>query len=157
MLGIKKRGREQSAKLHRIIRDNIAPYVARLSQRIRFPARKRLANRWGRRNPKKVVAMYAVFALAAILWNGLGLVHSRESRRQTKDPLGFSGMTAVANPFDGMAEINMNREAIRSSLTDVAEVNMRLAQRLDSLCSKESLTRNDSLEIVRIYRKLNNK
>ena len=157
MFGIRKKGREQSAKLHRVLRENVAPFVARLSERSRLPARKRLVVWWGRKNPWKVVASYAVFAVAAIAWNSYGLIPSGKSLKSGGDPLGFSGMASVSNPFDGMTEINVNKAAIRSTLSDIADVNLELAQRLDSLCSLESKTRKDSLEIVRIYSKLNNK
>lgn len=155
MLGIKKKGRQQAARLHRIIGENVAPYFLRLSSRLRIAGRTRLFRRWGRNNPKKVVSFYAGFVVVVLTWNILGLVGVRSIPESHKDPLRLAEMSSVSNPFEGMAAINRNREVINNSVSELAQANAILAHRLDSLLRLESMTRKDSLEIVDIYTRLN--
>lgn len=155
MFGIKRRGREQSAKIHRLISGAVAPWIERVSGRLRFPARKRLLNRWGSRHPRRVVALYAAFAVSILLWNVAGLVIGSPEKGGS-DPLGLA-QRLEGNPFDGMLDVNRNRESIREAVSELAETNVRLANRLDSLCSLRVKTRRDSIEIMTICNKLNNK
>lgn len=155
MFGIKKKGREQATKLHKIIVENAAPFVNRLSHKLRLSGRKRLFCRWGRNNPKRVVAMYGIFVVVILCWNILGLVGVRNVPQKHSDPLKLAEMSSVSNPFDGMMTINQNREMIRNTITSLAETNLMLAHRLDSLINLDSLSKRDSIEIASIYNRLN--
>lgn len=156
MFGIKKRGREQSTKLHRLIASSLEPLARRFAQRLRYPARRRLLNIWGARNRHKVVALYCGFVVVILAFNIAGFVNASPDSAVNEDPLRLADMTD-GNPFDGMAVVNGNRESIRSSVTELAKAKLVLANRLDSLCGLEVKSREDSLEIVRIYNIFNNK
>lgn len=157
MFGIKKKGRKQAERLHRLIGDNIAPFVVKVSNNLRLSGRKRLFRRWGRNNPKRVMSIYAAFAVAILAWNIIAIIGLRSVSHKDNDPLRLGTVTAVSNPFDGMTAINRNRETINDAISELAQANMRLAHRFDSLCNLRVKSREDSLEIVSIYNKFINK
>ena len=151
MFGIKRKGREQSEKIHRFLRERLRHIFLSLSGRLRYSGRSRLFKRWGRKNPRKAMMYYACFVVVILGWNVMGMVsvsrHETVSKRV--DPLKLKDM------FDGMMTINKNREAIQSSISDYANAGILLTMKLDSLLNLDIKSREDSLEIAGIIEKLN--
>lgn len=154
MFGIKKKGRYHSQKFHSFLQDSIRPFLASLFARTRYPGRIRLMNRWGRKHPRKLVTYYCIFAFLLLGWNVAGFFIGND-KESNEDPLKLKDMANTENIFSGMAVLNRNREAIQSSVSEYAETNIKLYTQLDSLLSLKIKTREDSLEIVRLYRILN--
>ena len=152
MFGLKKKGRYHSQKFHSFLKDSIKPGLALLFAKTRYPGRVRLLNRWGRKHPRRLVMYYSIFAFLILGWNIAGFFVGGEKQ---EDPLKLRKMANTDNVFSGMAVINRNREAIQSSVSEYAEANLKLYQKLDSLISLKKLTREDSLEIARLYRIIN--
>lgn len=154
MFGFKRKGREQSAKFHSTLKGFLMPMLNNLFIKTRYRGRARLINRWGRKHPKKVIWLYSA---SAVLLLGLNLpgLFIPQNNNPGRDPLRLEDMAKTGSVFDGMTDINRNREAIQSAVSDYAKVNVELCLRLDSLISLENKTATDSLEIMQLYRKLN--
>lgn len=155
MFGIKRKGREQSVRFFGSLRSRIAPFLGSIFEKTRYNARKRLFIRWGRKNPRTIVWSYACFAVVILGWNILGSVYSgnRETAHED-DFLKLKAMAASGEMFDGMANINRNRECIQSAVSEYAKLNMDIARRLDSLMNVENKTRKDTLELMELYYKI---
>lgn len=157
MFGIKRKGREHSSKLFEELQHRIVPMLQWIGSKARYNGRKRLFCRWGRKNPKKVIIYYASIASMLLVWNIMGMVLPRNSVKSNKssDPLKLESVADGNNVFDGMTQINSNRESIKNAVQDYAEANLKIANRLDSLIRLDHKSRHDSIEIVRLYRKIN--
>lgn len=154
MYGIKRKGREQSAKVHGAIKNSLKPFFEMLSAKTRYPARKVIINRWGRHHPKRVVCLYGMFAVIILSFNIMGhFLHDSSNTTTNSDVLNIARKSSV-NPVQGMSQININRKVIGSTMQDYADVNISLAHRLDSLVRLDGKSRQDSIEILNIYKKL---
>ncbi len=157
MFGIKRKGREQSEKIHRFLRERLRHIFLSLSGRLRYSGRSRLFKRWGRKNPRKAMMYYACFVVVILGWNVMGMVSvsRHETVPKRVDPLKLKEMSVADDMFDGMMTINKNREAIQSSISDYANAGILLTMKLDSLLNLDIKSREDSLEIAGIIEKLN--
>lgn len=156
MLSLKRKGREQSAKLHDFLRSALTPIWNIIATKVRFHGRSRLINRWGRKHPQKAVWLYASFAVMILGWNIAGLFLPHDMAKD-KDPLGLNEMASAGSVFDGMMTINKNRESIQSNVSDYAKAEIRLYEEMDSLISLKVKTKKDSVRIVSIWNLLNSK
>lgn len=157
MFGIKRKGREQSARVYELLKERLVPVFQVLSGKLRYSGRRRLFIRWGRNNPRKAVSYYACFVVAILGWNVSYITGAsgHETAADTDDPLKLREMTVMGDMFDGMMKINKNREAIHASISDYANAGISLTMKLDSLLNIDIKTGEDSLEIVRIIETLN--
>lgn len=154
MFKFSKKYREHSARLHHHIKETLSPAFQFLKGKSRFEGRKRLFVRWSGKNPKKVMVAYSIAAVLLLACNIAGLVYPT-SNEVDRDPLNLSRLSSSQEVFNGMSEINNNRQILRSTVEQYAEKSLAVAYRLDSLIKVENKTHQDSLDIAILYRKLN--
>ncbi len=63
MFGIKKKGREKSAKLHTAIQAHLFHIIQKYAERFKIQQKIRIANIWSRKHPKKLMVNYVTFAV----------------------------------------------------------------------------------------------
>lgn len=153
MFNIKRKGREEAAKIHDNINSSLLRLSEKLNRRYSLQARCRLFICRAKRNPKKVLAYYALYLVIITLINLYWIAYRPGINNQ--DPLNLTEISSVDDGFAGMSLINSNRVAIHSEMTQIAEATIALSDRLDSLLKLDHLSRKDSLEIIQIYQKLN--
>ena len=134
----------------------VRPKVRRLSDRLRIPARIRLANRWGAKHPKRVFAISftTVFCLmvGSIASDFYSFAKSRNAK--TESPSLISDIPSIQSITDYNNHINDQKSVSRHIVGEIGNTGLRLKAELDSLMDLPVKTHEDSLQIVNKYRRL---
>lgn len=155
MSKFRKNAREKSSRIHAAIQNSLAPILQKWLSKTRYPSRKRLFQRWGRKHPKKAASYYFAILILLLGWNVISMIIQHDKDNSAEKVLNLDRFASSKEVFDGMMTINRNREAIRESMSEYATLNLEIANRLDSLMSLPQMTHADSLEAARLYKSLN--
>lgn len=153
MFGLKKKGREKAQAIHRTIREQLSPHLARLGERLRLRGRIRLVNIWARKHPRKLMFYYSAFA---VLLLGITLLSDSfgQSEKQ-EDPLSLKSIPSMSHRLQSISNMEIQNERIKRETAQFGQMGMRLFNELDSLLKLPTKTHEDSLRIATNYRILN--
>lgn len=128
------------------------PYVSKIKKKLKLKGRTRLANRYARKHPKRVVAGFFASMLLIISADIVIMCCLDNKNEGTSVP--FASIYSTEATFQSMRNIQTNKENIRLYLSTVIEDYTNLNIRLDSLNSLENKTHKDSVEMKSIISKL---
>lgn len=150
MFGLKKKGRESSNKLHLVIRKLLTPIGKRLKSGLRIESRTRIANRWARAHPKRVMLGYSFFAVTIFTATILSdFVFSQSKTTETS--LRLDEIPAINHGISYLSISEANNEKLKHELSEMGRKGMVLYQEMDSLSELQTKTHEDSLRISNIY------
>lgn len=153
MLGLKKKGREKARLFHDSLKTRLSPHIARFGERLRIAARVRLANRWARKNPKRVMTFYLSFAFCLLAFSILLDFLPRETKET--ETLGIETIPSMSHRFQSLNSTEINNERIKREVAQFGQMGMMLYNELDSLLRLTVKTHEDSVRIAKNYKILN--
>lgn len=147
----KKKERRHAGLFWKMMGDLCSPVTQWLEKKLHYRSRIRLLNRWGRHHPKKLFYCYCVCAVIIISLNILSI----DFHHPQDIVAPFPDLSDADKVFEKNREIENTHSLIHSVETEYASSNYYLVDRLDSLVKVPVKSHADSVEIVRIYNKLN--
>lgn len=151
MFKLKKKGKESASRIHSAIRGWAAPWCERISQKIRLHGRVRLANIWGRKHPKLLMWYFCGIMVLNIL---LGTAYSLFVEHRDEPALDPERFASSMKVFDGLQQVNRNREAVKESYRTLMATGNTVLNELDSLMAIKEKNHQDSIEILIRYQKI---
>ncbi len=153
MFGIKRKGREKSAQLHKALESHLSPIVRKFSERIQLQRKIRIANIWAKRHPKKLMIYYSTFAFCLL---GLTLLADFWTTEAPNDSLGMKDIPSMSHRLQSLNRTDMQNERIKQELGELGVKGMALYNQLVSLMKIPNKTPQDSVRIFSTYNILNN-
>lgn len=155
MFGIPKKNKKNITKKADMILLSIKESVFRPTKafltKIRFNARKRLVNRWARKNPKAFMLSYLGIALVFVALNCLDIVFGFTTNSNDSNLLGEEELSVVSNRIKQSEIIESNRKMLFSEYNRFAELSNQRILELDSLMKLSEKSHTDSVRIVQLY------
>lgn len=151
MKSLKKATQDFVVTTTQSIKSGLSPLIAHINQKLRLQGRIRLTNRWAAKNPKKFLVSFLVIMCLIISIDII--VTTTINKTHVKNPI--SNVAKVDDVFDGMRQIENNRENIKMYFSKMIDDGINLNNKLDSINKIENKTHTDSLEMQRIMAKLN--
>lgn len=151
MKSLKKATQDFIGTTTQSIKSGLSPLISHINQKWRLQGRIRLTNRWAAKNPKKFLASFLII-MGLIISTDI-IVTSFIKKDHEKNP--FSDVAKVDNVFNGMRQIENNRENIKMYFSKMIDDGINLNNKLDSINKIENKSHTDSLEMQRIIAKLN--
>lgn len=146
--------KERPAWLTSFYLDFIKPFTDGVQHKMRLKGRKRLANRWAGKHPKKVVWSYAICAILILSLNFVPFF-IKDSSPKSNDLLGLTNMKDFNEHFDFLSLSQSKYMSIKKTIGELGEKGLNMYSEMDSLMKKESKTHADSVRIYQIYNVLN--
>lgn len=143
----KKKDKSKPSAFGLLLRDLVRPALLKLSAYTRYHGRKRLANRWAKRNPKKFMYSYISLAAVILLYTVVSTFFFDTNQKQQS----FTVVKAMSNIDVNQNKIRENEYKIKAEIKSFAEKSILLAHEMDSLSKLENKTRADSLRILSLY------
>lgn len=134
------------------INEIYSPIRNQLNKKWKLQVRIRLANRWARQKPRRIMIAFLI-AMGIIICTDI-LVTSLISKDK-KSEMPIESIMSVENVFNGLRKIENNRENIRQYYSQLVADGTKLTNQLDSINRIEHKTHKDSLELKRIMDRLN--
>lgn len=146
----KKNKTKYQSRIKDAISECLSPLNEFISDKFQLKGKVRLANRWAKRNPKRLfaaflVSMVCIFTIDVIVTSIIKDTHKS----------GVPEMFMVRQSFDGMRNIDSNRENMRLLLSYLIEEGQNLVNEIDSISKIEHKTELDSIAIVSALNRLN--
>lgn len=151
MKSLKKATQDFIGNVTQSVKSGLTPLISHINQKWRLQGRIRLTNRWAAKNPKKFMVSFLII-MGFIISTDI-IITSFIKQGQEKNPL--SNIANVDDVFDGMRQIENNRENIKMYFSKMIDDGIKLNNQLDSINKIERKTPTDSLEMQRIMAKLN--
>lgn len=141
---------ETKNKFHASLGAHINPRLEKMSMRLRLQGRIRLANRWGRHNPKELAAI-SIGTLASLTLISFASIAHFASTKQEVPP---RPIAKVDNVFNLMNRIDEYKKFQQNEVNKLALQGESIKNSLDSLIRLPVKSHRDSLEILRKSRQL---
>lgn len=141
---MKKYFREKMAGLNTKMEAAGARMKSKAEDRLRFKARARLINRWGRKHPKTVVI---VFFSTMFVCFGIVLGYNARYKSQKGSPM-TSDLAIFKNTFESSARVRAMEVSTRAAYEDVLDKAISCGQELDSLLNIKDKSKADSLRML---------
>lgn len=152
MKSIKKTTQDFIGTTNNAIKSGLNPLLLHLNQKWRLQGRKRLLNKWAFKNPKLFFASFLIIMVVIISGN---FVIPAFINNKAKNERPLSNIARVDDVFNGMREIENNRENIKLYFAKIIENGQNLNNQLDSINQIERKTHNDSVKMKKIITQLN--
>lgn len=153
MFGIKRKGREMSAKLHKAIQVNLSPIIQKYSDRFKIQRKIRIANIWARKHPKKFMLNYVAFA---VLLLGITLYADFSFSKRDEDAFDLKSIPSFSHRLQSLNNTEIQNERLKIEIAELGSKGMELYNELDSMMKLPNKTHEDSLKIISTYNILNN-
>ena len=151
MKSLRRTLRDSRLRTHNVIRTWLKPKMRAIGTRYRLAARIRMANSWATRHPKRTF-IYVVGSLLMVL---LGDMMIAGMRAEMKEP--NVNMIANVEPiFNGFRAIQVNKDAHRRTIMELATKGQTVRHELDSMIAIPAKSHEDSIGIIRRYNQLEN-
>ncbi len=153
MYGIKRKGRENSAQLYKVLQTYISPIVRQFSEKIKLQRKIRIANIWAKRHPKRLMVYYISFAICLL---SITLIADFSIKRDSSEDLGLKDIPSMSHRLQSLNNTEIQNERIKQEVGELGAKGMLLYNQLDSMMKLPYKTRQDSLKILSTYDILNN-
>ena len=149
MFGLKKIGSSIS-KTSGYLAGKMKSFGISAGDHFRMKGRIRLANRWASHHPKKFFAIFLISMIPLIVINET-IYYLIKKNRQDKSQ---AVMLDIKPVFDGIHRIDANRERLKIQLNMLIDEGNLMLQQLDSISNLPVKTRNDSIEMKVLMKKI---
>lgn len=153
MFGIRKLKNRHLFMMPNFVSPIFNKHISNIKAKIKFDCRIRLANRWMRNNPKRMMYCYCMAAASILLMNFA--IDSYESRKHHDSVPAVSSDKSAQNVFAGLSKINMNTEIIKAQVKHYSQKESRLINEFDSIMNIQIKSPEDSARLISIYHILN--
>lgn len=125
------------------MKEYLFPLVIEFRERLRLDGRVRLANRWGRKHPKRLFAYFVSSVLCIGICDFVisSCIFACDKNNEQQKVLTVQPM------FQGMHEINARKMSIKNNYDMMVQKSKQLGMELDSLNAIENKTKEDSIDI----------
>lgn len=154
MFGIRKNNKKKSKQTAIFIKNLLSPYLQKISETIRIDGRIRLANRWGRKHPRRLMFYYAVFSVTLLAVTLITDIMNHAAS-DTSDVLKISDIPQMYNRLNFIQSQEGKQELIKHEIADLYGKGLILYNELDSLQHLQNKSHQDSIRIITIYQALN--
>ena len=153
MFNFRKKGRQKARMFHESLKAQFSPIIVRLGERSRIRVRIRLANKWAKRHPKKLMIIYSTFTV--VLLGFTLLFDGYNSHKKSEDNLGLNSIPSMRHRLQSLNNTEIQQERIRQEVHALSQKGMTIYNELDSLIKLPVKTHDDSIKIVQNYNILN--
>ncbi|MCM1491087.1 MAG: hypothetical protein NC095_09725 [Muribaculum sp.] len=137
--------------------DVVNPLMNHIKQITRFSGRRKLVNRWIRKNPKKFVWTYTAVGLVIIMVNIVRIFMPDDNRTDDsrKSFAELSSIQPLRDQLNYLSTYDNNVEKIKRIMSEFGQTGVEMYQEMDSLIRLQVKTRSDSIRIWNLYEILN--